>query len=561
MNNQKLAHVPTEFANLPIPNGQHADSSAEAGNNVTPPYTLKALRNLSPFWHDRLIEAGMVVSMVCYYLIGNSNIGNGWLFHLNPLYSFPFLLIFIALCWYRLSFAVALLPLTLPYYLLQKPVSSHYEFGLAEITLLVCLGVALLQLLYHQINWQYWLSWRDLRAYVGPFILPILVFLIAALVATAFALNRHTALRSFREVVVEPIIYVLLVIICLRSRQDLMRLLVAVLATGSIIALLGYAQLLFFAHYLKPDASGGVRISAVYSGANDIGVLFDYILPIALALLLIGTWRGPAFLRSWGVRIGVTVLCLLLLFTLYLSQSGGGEAAIAVAFLFIGAFVLRSRKALLLFAAVLVLAAAGVALVFHRQIIDLIFAHHSNAKGISTVMRRIYLWESALHMIRDHPILGIGPDNWLCYYSRNNLCTLPAPHYWILQDPVTHAATGMRDEPNLAQPHNDILNIWLYMGLFGLLAFLALIALFFWTFVRVLSRLRFAPVEDQNYLRWITVGVGAAMLAALVQAMVDSVFLGQDTSFLFWMLISTMLLLQFHARSTWRGKQSSNIKS
>ena len=48
---------------------------------------------------------------------------------------------------------------------------------------------------------------------------------------------------------------------------------------------------------------------------------------------------------------------------------------------------------------------------------------------------------------------------------------------------------------------------------------------------------------DRAALRWIVIGVGAAMLAALTQSMVDSVFLGQDTAFLFWTLLSLMLLL------------------
>jgi putative inorganic carbon (HCO3(-)) transporter len=522
----------------------------EAAQDAPPPYTVQFLRNLTPFWHDRLVETALILSMACYYLFGNSNLGNSWLFHLNPLVSLPFLLIFIALSWYRLSFALTLLPLTLPYYLLQKPVYSHYEFSLAEIALLICLGLALLQLLLPRANGGSSFSWQGLRTYLGPFALPALIFLLSALVATAFAVDRHTALRSLRETVIEPILYLVLLLIYARSRQHITRLLAAILGTGALVALLGIAQYLLDRNQLL----GTARISAVYSGANDIGVLFDYVLPFGLALLLIGVWRGPAFLRTWGVRIGAFALCVLLLVTLYLSQSGGGEVAIALAFLFICAFSIRSRKLLLTGAGVLLLAAAGAVLVLHTQILKLILDHHANSQGISTVMRRIYLWESAVHMIRDHFVLGVGPDNWLCYYSNNTLCTLPVKHYWILHDPVTHAATGMNEEPNLAQPHNDLLNIWLSIGLFGLLAFLALVALVFWCFVRILANLRFAAAEDQSSLYWMVVGLGAALVATLAQSMVDSVFLGQDTAFLFWSLIALTLLLRLFSGTLWRGR-------
>src|SRR5260370_14910841 len=82
-------------------------------------FTFKLLRGLSPFWHDRLVETGLILSMGLYYLVGNVHFGAGNFLHLPPyLYSFPFLAIFAFLSWYRLPFALALMPLALPYYYL-----------------------------------------------------------------------------------------------------------------------------------------------------------------------------------------------------------------------------------------------------------------------------------------------------------------------------------------------------------------------------------------------------------------------------------------------------------
>src|SRR5438067_2348442 len=137
----------------------------------------KHFKRVSSFWQNRFIEASLILSMALYYLIGNGRLGTEYLFRLNPLYAVPFLLLFAALCWYRLPFAVALLPLTLPFYPLPKTVFSHYVFSLTEITFGVCLLVALIQLLLWRSRWQYWLSWRELRDRIGPFIIPVLVFL------------------------------------------------------------------------------------------------------------------------------------------------------------------------------------------------------------------------------------------------------------------------------------------------------------------------------------------------------------------------------------------------
>jgi len=236
---------------------QEVIDSVDSGIDVStnPPVDKgKHFKGISLFWHDRLIEAGLILSMALYYVIGNTNLGSGYLFHLNPLFSAPFLLLFAVLCWYRLPFAIALLPLTLPYYLLHKTIVSHYSFSLAEITLGVCLLVALLQLLLWRNRWQYWLSWQELRGRLGPFIIPVLVFLVAAAFSIIIAYDKVVALRSFREEVFDPLLYVLLALYCLRSRQDVTRLLGALLGSGFLVALLGMVQFFFFKN--QPSTHG-----------------------------------------------------------------------------------------------------------------------------------------------------------------------------------------------------------------------------------------------------------------------------------------------------------------
>ena len=197
---------------------QNSDSSdqeeyAEEDSHASgyPPVDhVQNAQKLSPFWRDRLIEAGMIGSMACYYVIGNYNLGANGFFHLNPLLSLPFLLLFALLSWYRLPFAVALLPMALPYFYLQKPVYSHYQFSLVEIVLGVCAAVALVQVLVKQNGWPYRLSWRELRDRLGPFIVPTLIFALAAAISVVIAYARRDALRAFREEVFDPLLFLVL---------------------------------------------------------------------------------------------------------------------------------------------------------------------------------------------------------------------------------------------------------------------------------------------------------------------------------------------------------------
>src|SRR5579859_6061102 len=123
MNNQNLSY-------------SHSDGAKNA-NTLNPAYsqTLMYEKGQSTsFWHMRIVEGGLILSMALYYLVGNPNIHIGsshlpWQ-NLNPHYSLPFLLIFAILAWSRFSVAIALLPLSLPYYYIQKNVTQSLRFSL-----------------------------------------------------------------------------------------------------------------------------------------------------------------------------------------------------------------------------------------------------------------------------------------------------------------------------------------------------------------------------------------------------------------------------------------------
>ena len=524
--------------------------------NDPPGNNGKRIERFSPFWQNRLIEVGMVVTMALYYVTGNWNLGSAAFFHVNPYYSYPFLALFAVLCWLRLSFAVALLPLALPYYLLQKPVLNHYaySFSLVEITLCICLLIAVIQFLFKRNRWHYGLSWQELRDRIGPFALPVLVFICAAAISVAVAYDRSVALRDLRREIIEPILYILLVFFCIRERQDVQRLVGALLATGFVIALMGLVQYLFFKNTLVLE-DGIRRVSAVYGSANSIGLLFDYVLPIGFAWAFLKSRKSLPTVAAWIERIVALAFCALLLCVLYLTQSNGAEIAIAVAAVFMLALSIRNRKVLLIGGAIAILALGVGGYLFRRRIEAAIFYGHTGANGINTLTVRFSLWQAALNMIHNAPWFGYGLDNWLCHYSLNTAChTTGMFHYWASKNIFTGAPlVGLHNQPDLSHPHNVLLQIWVSMGIFGMLAFIAVVVLFFWLFRRILLHLRSRENEQNQTLQWITIGVGAAMVAAMVQGTVDSAFLEQDLAYCFWILVGVLLIIRLMSHTPWRG--------
>ena len=65
-----------------------------------------------------------------------------------------------------------------------------------------------------------------------------------------------------------------------------------------------------------------------------------------------------------------------------------------------------------------------------------------------TSLVRVQLWQAAVELVRQSPLLGIGLDNFLYRYP-------------TVMPPDTSY------EPNLSHPHNLILQFWLELGLLG----------------------------------------------------------------------------------------------
>ncbi len=512
------------------------------------------------FWRNRLIECGLVFSMALYYLIGNHNvkfpIGN--LAQLHPLFGLPFLVIFAVLCWYRLPFVVGLLPLALPYYLAPKVVFKTVSFSPAEIVLWLSVVVACTQFLLQRRQWPYRFSFQDVRRRLGPFLWPILIFVLAALISIFVASSRDAAQRAFREEILDPLVYAGLILFCLRTRQDLSRLLAALFTTGLVIALMSIIQYKMF---------GQDQTYTVYGSPPSVGLLFDYTLPIGLALI---------FSRiSWKIRLSMVLLCIPFIYALLNNNSRGAAlAAFPVVLIFIVVLAVRNRKILLIGSVIAFILLIGGYGVFHNKVnhivTDTIINGHSDKNNVSTLDRRFFLWQSAIAMIYDQPWFGYGLDNWLCHYADPRVTVTADPNYkpndpnlsWMQSCPVAShyyivgevngKTTHMYDEPELSHPHNIFLHVWVSIGLFGLLAFIAFLVLFFWLFATILRYLDQQQRKDFEQWRWMIVGAAACMLSAIIQGMVDSAFLAQDLSFCFWLLVATLLVIRVQIGMPWQ---------
>jgi hypothetical protein len=487
--------------------------------------------------------AATVAVAALYYLIGNT-----------PL-SLLLLAALAYLVWRRTDVAVALIPLAVPFYMLPKHMHlvRHLEFSLGETTILLCTAIVLAQQARSATARPASTSlWRHFVP-SSSFERAAAAFLAAAALATIGARFHTVALREFREVIAEPLLFYWLILQRLRGARGATWLALSTVAAGVLLALLGLGQLLFRPQDLLVSlyAPGRPRVvAAVYGNENNLALFLDRAIPMALALLLLPGWlralfpdaaraavgqsRRPAgdprawrmLTRCWQAALGLA--SLLMLYVLYRTESRGGEITVAVCAGVLFAYWQRHRPWALAAGGAAVLIVAFLA---RHRIFDTLAGGH----GL-TDSARVSVWLSALRMLGDNPYAGVGPDNFLYYYSNDNACAPGHIAAWYYQQ-TAFGATPVNFERCISHPHNMFLDFWLSAGFLGFVAALALLALF------VVSGLRAFRQGDEAW-RGPLLAALMAMLAFAVHGQVDNSYFLPDLAVLFWMCFGVVALWQ-----------------
>jgi O-antigen ligase len=123
---------------------------------------------------------------------------------------------------------------------------------------------------------------------------------------------------------------------------------------------------------------------------------------------------------------------------------------------------------------------------------------------------RLALWHSAVGMIKDHPIFGVGLDNFLYAYRTRYVL----PTAW--------------EEFNLSHPHNVLMDFGARLGLLGL-------GVFLWHQARFWRRgLRVRKVDDLKY-RALGLGLLGSMADFWAHGLVDASYFVIDLAFVYFM--------------------------
>lgn len=466
-----------------------------------------------------------------------------------PLLALPGLLLFIACGWRRLDLALGLLPLTFPYWYVPKPVWGHIVFPLSEIALSACLAIALAR--------QAWLLLRVASQHSGALasvarwagcrmrrrgtlvwgragrwiVCGAALLLLGGIAGVLVARRPHDALRAFRWEIIEPLVYLVLVVLLVRGRMQARLLVWAMLGSALVVALLAYAQVLWLhvtfaplAQYnrLLPMARHGLAARAtgiIYGSGNSLGAWLERAIPLALALALAA--RG----LSRRERALALACAAIYVPPLIWSASRGAEVgALAACALVVVVSAIRPWLAIIVGG--LIALALGI---WQRTALTaaVLFGHHGTGEA------RLLVWLAALHMIRDHPVLGIGPDQFLYYYSSR----YTRHPYWITR--VNGQPTSLALDTTLAHPHNLVLDLWLSVGVAGLMGFALVLGNFWLRCARLWRTSRAGPWPAA-----LALGAAASVLAGVIHGMVDSAYFEPDLALALWWAVALLIVLE-----------------
>jgi O-antigen ligase len=202
-----------------------------------------------------------------------------------------------------------------------------------------------------------------------------------------------------------------------------------------------------------------------------------------LAAIALATLAGAAATLSRGAAIGVAV---------------GLAVVVALS---------GRRRAWYWYGAGLAGAAVAFALLAEGRLLAT-----GGAGGEST---RFMIWRSSLRMARDHPLFGVGLDQFLYQYQLRYV----EPAGW--------------PERYTSHPHNLLLDLWLRLGILGVVVFAWLIA----ATARLFQAARRRARPER---RGILVGAAAALVAGLVHGLVDNAFFVPDLAVMTWFFIALL---------------------
>jgi O-antigen ligase len=316
------------------------------------------------------------------------------------------------------------------------------------------------------------------------------------LISAAFSDDLRTSLGIVKGWFFDPLLVFLIFVSCIRNEKDIKKVLLSWTLSGFTVAVAGIG------YYLAGNLTFDGRVKAFYLSPNHLAM---YLAPSLLIAIWFFLKKESSFSKDIekGAKLLIGSLAplaiIVISISLYLTHSFGSLLGISASLfcMFGKRFFaeVRAKKRsgyVLVFLAIL---SFGVFLVYGKMV------QIENSGGRSSFHSRLMIWEASWEMIKESPVVGIGPgtfqEKYLSIKSR-------------FKDPYLEWA--------VSQPHNIFLDFYLQTGLVGFAGFLLLLSWFFGKDNR----------SDISKL---------LMVYVLIHGLIDTTYWKNDLAVMFWLVL------------------------
>lgn len=328
---------------------------------------------------------------------------------------------------------------------------------------------------------------------------PVLLLFYGATVSTIFSSNLIASAGIWKSYFLDPLLF-LAVFIDVFGRMDaknqelkINSLLRCFLFSGYLVAIIAFAYL------LSKNLTYDGRLSAFYLSPNHLAMFLAPIFLVNLYFLL----------KTSGIkRVVLFSGAILVALLLYATHSFGAWVGLMVSvlfWLFLKYKLLSDRKIILGF----VIFSGFLFAAIIWKLPDI--ADYFDVSGRSSLHSRLMIWRSAIEILKDNWILGIGPGMFQEYYLAYQKYFTPYLEWAV------------------PQPHNIFLAFWLQTGILGIIGF-----------VYTTIMLCFC-LNKKNYTG-LHLLVISFLIYFFVHGLVDTIYWKNDLALIFWFFAGIALI-------------------
>lgn len=322
----------------------------------------------------------------------------------------------------------------------------------------------------------------------------VLAWMLTGVLGVLVAEIKGVAITDFRTLYLQPAFFYLIIRTLDPDKRFIYQMLTALILSAMAVSLIGLYQL-FTGVFIQAEG-GSIRLASVYGSPNNAALFLERCLPFLVSFILIGA-------SDRRIKLVAVFFAFIIMLALLLTLSAGAlfiaiPAGIVSILLFIygrGAFKY--------------LVPLGIMFV-----VGFIFALQSPRferfvdLTSGTNFYRVRVWQSALNMIEDEPLMGIGLDQFLYKYRGEYIL----PDAW--------------QEPELSHPHNLVFDLWLRSGLIGIVFLIVAVGV-------IIRTLRHSLSMDNGQYFVIIVGCAGSLVTLIAHGLVDNSIFVIDLAYVF----------------------------